>query len=224
MADKLLDCVEVETGVDPVASVIWLHGLGADGRDFEPIVPDLVLSDIPIRYVFPHAPVRPVTLNAGFAMRAWYDIVGIDRSSPQDLEGIRQSQADVGALIRQENVRGIDTSRIVLAGFSQGGAVALYAGLRYPERLAGIMGLSTYLPHAADTAAERLKVNESTPVFLAHGSMDTVVIPSMGDDTRKLLLQLGYSVDWHSYRVAHGVCPEEVADIRQWLQRTLGES
>ncbi len=223
MADTLLDCVEVATGENPVASVVWLHGLGADGYDFEPIVPELDIPGIAIRFVFPHAPVRPVTLNAGFAMRAWYDIVGIDRTSPQDLEGIRQSQADVGALIRQEVSRGIEPSRIVLAGFSQGGAVALYAGLRYPERLAGIMGLSTYLPHAADTAAERSAANATTPVFLAHGSMDPVVLPSLGDDTRTLLAQLGYSVDWHSYPVAHGVCPEEIADIRTWLQEIFGE-
>lgn len=223
MAAKLLDCVEVETGKDPIASVVWLHGLGADGYDFEPIVPELDIPDVPVRYVFPHAPVRPVTLNAGFAMRAWYDIVGIDRSSPQDLAGIRQSQADVGALIRQENDRGIDTSKIVLAGFSQGGAVALYAALRYPERLAGIMGLSTYLPHAADTATEVSNVNATTPVFLAHGNMDAVVLPSLGDDTRNLLQQLGYGVEWHTYPVAHGVCPEEIADIRAWLQRLLGQ-
>lgn len=221
MAGTLLECVEVETGPDPVASVIWLHGLGADGHDFEPIVPELVIPEIPVRFVFPHAPVRPVTLNAGFAMRAWYDIVGIDRSSPQDREGIAQSQADVGALIKRENVRGIATGSVVLAGFSQGGAVALFAGLRYPEKLAGIMGLSTYLPHSADTAAERSAANEATPVFLAHGSMDPVVMPSLGEDTRGLLEQLGYDVDWHSYPVAHGVCPEEVADIRIWLKRVL---
>ncbi len=221
MAGTLLECVEVETGPDPVASVIWLHGLGADGHDFEPIVPELVIPEIPVRFVFPHAPVRPVTLNAGFAMRAWYDIVGIDRSSPQDREGIAQSQADVSALIKRENVRGIATGSVVLAGFSQGGAVALFAGLRYPEKLAGIMGLSTYLPHSADTAAERSSANEATPVFLAHGSMDPVVMPSLGEDTRGLLEQLGYDVDWHSYPVAHGVCPEEVADIRIWLKRVL---
>ena len=212
----------METGKEPVASVIWLHGLGADGYDFEPVVPELDISAIPLRFVFPHAPVRPVTLNAGFAMRAWYDIVGIDRSSPQDLQGIRQSQADVSALIRQETARGIVPSRIVLAGFSQGGAVALYAGLRYPDRLAGVMGLSTYLPHAPDTAAEREAVNQSTPIFLAHGSMDPVVIPSLGEDTRRLLTELGYQVDWHTYPVAHGVCAEEIADIRAWLSRILG--
>lgn len=221
MAGKLLDCVEVETGADPTASVIWLHGLGADGYDFEPIVPQLDIPGLHIRFVFPHAPVRPVTLNAGFAMRAWYDIVGIDRTAPQDLAGIRLSQQDISALIEQENSRGISTSNIVLAGFSQGGALALYAGLRYPQKLAGLMGLSTYLPHWADTENERHEANQKTPVFLAHGSMDAVVMPALGQDTHALLKKLGYAVEWHSYPVAHGLCPEEVADIRQWLAKIL---
>lgn len=217
MTHGLLDAVEIETGSRPDASVIWLHGLGADGHDFEPIVPQLDVDETSIRFVFPHAPVRPVTLNAGFQMRAWYDIVGIDRTSPQDLDGIRQSQAYVAALIRRENQRGVDTSRIVLAGFSQGGAVALYAGLRYPERLAGIMGLSTYLPHAADTASERSEINLTTPVFLAHGTLDDVVAPSLGADSRDLMQELGYEIEWHTYAAGHTVTMEEVAHVRRWL-------
>ena len=221
MTRGLLDAVEIETGSRPEASVIWLHGLGADGHDFEPIVPQLDIDETPIRFVFPHAPVRPVTLNAGFQMRAWYDIVGIDRTSPQDLDGIRQSQADVAALIQRENQRGVATSNIVLAGFSQGGAVALYAGVRYPEQLAGIMGLSTYLPHAADTAGERAEVNQDTRIFLAHGAQDEVVAPSLGSDSRDLLDQLGYEIEWHTYPVAHSVAMEEIADIRNWLKKVL---
>ncbi len=222
MTHGLLDAVEIETGSRPDASVIWLHGLGADGHDFEPIVPELDVSEAAIRFVFPHAPVRPVTLNAGFQMRAWYDIVGIDRSSPQDLEGIRQSQANVAALIKRENRRGVDSDKIVLAGFSQGGAVALYAGLRYPERLAGILGLSAYLPHSADTAAERSAENEETPIFLAHGTQDDVVAPSLGTDSKDLLQQLGYEVEWHTYPVGHNVAMEEIAAVRDWLSKILG--
>lgn len=221
MTRGLLDAVEIETGSRPEASVIWLHGLGADGHDFEPIVPQLDIDETPIRFVFPHAPVRPVTLNAGFQMRAWYDIVGIDRSSPQDLDGIRQSQADVAALIQRENQRGVLTANIVLAGFSQGGAVALYAGLRYPEKLAGLLGLSTYLPHYADTAGERTAVNQSTPIFLAHGTQDDVVAPSLGEDSKNLVCELGYQVDWHTYPVAHNIAIEEIIDIRKWLEKVL---
>lgn len=222
MTHGLLDAVEIETGSRPQASVIWLHGLGADGHDFEPIVPELDVSDASIRFVFPHAPVRPVTLNAGFQMRAWYDIVGIDRTSPQDLEGIRQSQADVAALIKRENRRGVDTDQIVLAGFSQGGAVALYAGLRYPERLAGILGLSTYLPHAADTANERVAANQNTPIFLAHGNQDDVVAPALGIESKELLEQLGYPVEWQTYPVGHNVAMEEIVAVRNWLSGVLG--
>lgn len=221
MARGLLDAVEIETGSRPQASVIWLHGLGADGHDFEPIVPELDIPDVSIRFVFPHAPIRPVTLNAGFQMRAWYDIVGIDRSSPQDLEGIRQSQAEVASLIKRENSRGVETSSIILAGFSQGGAVALYSGLRYPESLAGMLGLSTYLPHSADTASERVDANQATPIFMAHGTMDDVVTLNLGEDSRKLLDELGYNVEWHTYPVAHSVAMEEIAAIRDWMTRVF---
>jgi len=216
------DAVEVETGANPTAAVIWLHGLGADGHDFEPIVPELVRpGERALRFVFPHAPIRPVTLNGGFAMRAWYDITSLERAGPQDEAGIRASQATVEVLIRRENARGIDTSRIVLAGFSQGGAVALFAGTRYGEKLAGIMGLSCYLLLAGRLAAERASANQATPIFLAHGLQDPIVAPVLGEQARKTLETAGYSVEWHSYPMPHSVSPQEVADIAQWLRRVL---
>jgi len=214
--------VEIETGREPQGSVIWLHGLGADGHDFEPIVPQLVnRGDRALRFVFPHAPVRPVTLNGGFAMRAWYDIVSLERRGPEDERGVRQSQQAVEALIRRENERGIASERIVLAGFSQGGAVALFAGTRYPSRLAGIMGLSCYMLGATRFASERVAANQHTPIFLAHGTQDPVVVPLLGEETRRALEQAGYGVEWHTYAMAHAVCPQEVADIAAWLRRVL---
>ena len=216
------DAVEVETGANPTGAVIWLHGLGADGHDFEPIVPELVRAgERALRFVFPHAPIRPVTLNGGFAMRAWYDIVSLERRGPEDEAGIRASQATVEALIRRENARGIATSRIVLAGFSQGGSVALFAGTRYAEKLAGIMGLSCYLLLAGQLAAERSSANQATPIFLAHGLEDPIVAPLLGEQARTALAAAGYSVEWHSYPMPHSVCPQEVADIAQWLRRLL---
>ena len=216
------DAVEVETGANPTGAVIWLHGLGADGHDFEPIVPELVRpGERALRFVFPHAPIRPVTLNGGFAMRAWYDIVSLERRGPEDEAGIRASQATVEALIRRENARGIATSRIVLAGFSQGGSVALFAGTRYAEKLAGIMGLSCYLLLAGQLAAERSSANQATPIFLAHGLEDPIVAPLLGEQARTALAAAGYSVEWHSYPMPHSVCPQEVADIAQWLRRLL---
>jgi phospholipase/carboxylesterase len=216
------EVVEVETGRAPTASVIWLHGLGADGHDFEPIVPELVApGERALRFVFPHAPVRPVTLNGGFAMRAWYDIVAIDRRTTEDESGIRASRALIDALITRENARGIASERIVLAGFSQGGAMALFAGTRYPQRLAGIMGLSCYLVLAGRFAAERVAANQATPIFLAHGSEDPVVAPVLGELARRTLVENGYDVEWHSYSMPHSVCPQEVADIAAWLRRVL---
>jgi phospholipase/carboxylesterase len=216
------DAVEVETGANPTGAVIWLHGLGADGHDFEPIVPELVRpGERALRFVFPHAPIRPVTLNGGFAMRAWYDIVSLERRGPEDEAGIRASQATVEALIRRENARGIATSRIVLAGFSQGGSVALFAGTRYAEKLAGIMGLSCYLLLARQLAAERSSANQATPIFLAHGLEDPIVAPLLGEQARTALVAAGYAVEWHSYPMPHSVCPQEVADIAQWLRRLL---
>ena len=216
------ETVEIETGPEPRASVIWLHGLGADGHDFEPIVPQLInRGERALRFVFPHAPVRPVTLNGGFAMRAWYDIVSLERRGPEDERGVRQSQQAVEALIRRENERGTPTERIVLAGFSQGGAVALFAGTRYPSSLAGIMGLSCYMLGATRFATERLAANQHTPIFLAHGTQDPVVAPLLGEETRRLLEQAGYAVEWHAYPMAHAVSPQEVADIAAWLRRVL---
>jgi len=214
--------VEIETGRNPQAAVIWLHGLGADGHDFEPIVPELVQrSERALRFVFPHAPMRPVTLNAGYVMRAWYDIIAIDRRAAEDESGIRASQTLITELIRRENGRGIATERIVLAGFSQGGAMALYSGTRYGERLAGIIGLSCYQLLAGRFAAERDPANQATPIFVAHGTEDPVVPPALGEATCRQLQAAGYTVEWHAYSMPHSVCPQEVADIAAWLRRVL---
>jgi phospholipase/carboxylesterase len=216
------DSVEIETGPNPHSAVIWLHGLGADGHDFEPIVPELVhRGERPLRFVFPHAPIRPVTLNGGYAMRAWYDIIALDRRAAEDEQGIRASQALVTELIRRENGRGVPTERIVLAGFSQGGAMALFCGTRYPERLAGIIGLSCYQLLAARFDAERLPANQSTPIFLGHGVQDQVVVPMLGEATCRQLQAAGYVVEWHAYSMPHSVCPQEVSDIAAWLRRVL---
>ncbi len=222
MREELLDCVQVGAGDKATASVIWLHGLGADGHDFEPIVPELRLpASLPVRFLFPHAPVRPVTLNNGMAMRAWYDIIALGGGARQDDAGIRESARQVEALIRRERERGIPAERIVLAGFSQGGAIALHTGLRHPERLAGIMGLSTYLPLADTVEAERSDANAGTPILIAHGSMDPVVPMQMGERSRDQLQAMGYTVEWHDYPMVHQVCMEEIAAISAWLQRVL---
>jgi len=222
MNPSLPATVEVETGPDPAASVIWLHGLGADGHDFEPAVPALTAAGAPaLRFVLPHAPVRPVTLNAGARMRAWYDIRGFERRAAQDEIGVRESDAAIRALIRRENARGIATGRIVLAGFSQGGAMALFSGTRLGERLAGIIGLSCYLLLEDSFAAEHHSANQATPIFLAHGSFDAVVDVRLGEETRALLAAAGYPVEWHRYPMAHAVCAEELAAIAAFLQRVL---
>jgi len=214
--------IEIETGPSPTAAVIWLHGLGADGHDFEPIVPDLVgRGERALRFVFPHAPMRPVTLNSGLPMRAWYDILGLQRGVEQDGAGLRASEARVQGLIRAQQARGIDAGRIVVAGFSQGGAMALYSALRYPQRLAGIIGLSCYLPMHEQLAAERHAANQITPILLAHGEYDPVVDPAHGAATRATLEAAGYRVEWHSYPMAHAVCSEEVAMIAAFLRRVL---
>lgn len=216
------EAVQIETGSTPSGSVIWLHGLGADGHDFEPIVPELVQpGERALRFVFPHAPVRPVTLNGGYPMRAWYDITALDRRTAEDESGIRTSQATIETLIRRENSRGIASGRIVLAGFSQGGAMAVLAGTRYSESLAGIMGLSCYLLLAPRLAAERSAANQSTPVFLAHGRQDPVVPPMLGESALRALQASGYSVEWHAYDMPHSLCPQEVVDIAAWLRRVL---
>ena len=216
------DAVEIETGANPSGAVIWLHGLGADGHDFEPIVPELVRpGERALRFVFPHAPIRPVTLNGGYAMRAWYDIVSLERRGPEDETGIRASQALVETLIRRENERGIPSERIVVAGFSQGGAMALVTGTRYAHKLAGIMGLSCYMLLAERFASERAAVNQSTPIFLAHGLQDPIVVPLLGEHARAWLEAAGYAVEWHTYAMPHAVCPQEVIDIAAWLRRVL---
>jgi phospholipase/carboxylesterase len=216
------DFIEVATGPNPVATIIWMHGLGADGHDFEPIVPELARpGDRPLRFVFPHAPVRPVTLNNGYQMRAWYDIIGLQRDAAQDEVGIRASHAIVEALIRRENERGIPSNKIVLAGFSQGGAMALYSGTRYPEKLAGIMGLSCYMLLGSRLADERSAANHATSIFLGHGSQDPMVSPLLGEATRRMLEAEGYSVEWHAYPMPHSVCPREVVDIAAWLRRVV---
>jgi phospholipase/carboxylesterase len=217
-----MQTVEVETAAKPTAAVIWMHGLGADGHDFEPVVPHLAQSlRSAVRFVFPHAPERSVTINAGMRMRAWYDIKGLDGNSPEDGAGIRASAEAISALIRRENGRGIPTNRIVLAGFSQGGAMSLHTGTRYPEKLAGIIALSCYLALSSSFAAERLATNQSTPIFLAHGSLDAVIDESRGEETRAILEAAGYAVEWHSYPMAHSVCVEELAAIGAYLQRVL---
>jgi phospholipase/carboxylesterase len=216
------DVVEVETGPKPTGAVIWMHGLGADGHDFEPLVPELVRpGERALRFVFPNAPVRPVTLNRGYPMRAWYDIISLERRSAQDEAGIRASHAIVESLIRRENERGIASNRIALAGFSQGGAMALYSGTRYPEKLAGIMGLSCYMLLESSLAAEAAAANRATSIFLGHGTQDPVVSPALGEDTRQLLEQAGYPVEWHAYPMPHSVSPQEVLDIAAWLRKVL---
>ena len=202
--------------------MLWLHGLGADGHDFEPIVPELVRpGERALRFIFPHAPIRPVTINGGMAMRAWYDILSFDRNSPQDEAGIRATDAAVGELIKRENARGIPTERIVLAGFSQGGAIAVFSGVRCRERLAGIMGLSCYLLLESHLERERQAANQATPVFLAHGSQDPVVEMRAGLLTRQALEAAGYPIEWHAYPMPHAVCQPEIADIAAWLRRVL---
>lgn len=218
----MLDSVEIESGRNPVGTVLWLHGLGADGHDFAPIVPQLVGPDErPLRFVFPHAPVRPVTINGGMAMRAWYDILGFNRGVPQDEAGIRSSDAEVGELIRRENQRGIPTNRIVLGGFSQGGAISLFSGPRYPEKLAGIMGLSCYMLLEDLLPAERSRANYATSIFLAHGTQDPVVDIRRGAEARQLLEAGGYPVEWHAYPMPHSVCPQEIDEIAAWLRKVL---
>jgi phospholipase/carboxylesterase len=222
MGSAPLETVEVETGAHPTASIIWMHGLGADGHDFEPAVPHLADQvGQSVRFILPHAPVRAVTINSGMRMRAWYDILGFDRKTQQDESGIRDSAAAIGALIQREGTRGIDSTRIVLAGFSQGGAMSLYTGARYPRKLAGIVALSCYLPLAEQFLTERLAANQSTPIFMAHGSFDPVIEERRGLESREALEAAGYEVEWHSYRMAHAVCMEELAAISAFLKRVL---
>lgn len=222
MSLTTLECIEIETGPNPQRSVIWLHGLGADGNDFAPLVPELDLQDLPaIRFVFPHAPVQPVTINNGMVMRAWYDIFTPDLIRREDETGLRQSEAAIRALIAQENVRGIQTKNIVLAGFSQGCAMTLQTGLRLDETLAGMIGLSGYLPLLEKLDSERHSANQDTPIFLAHGTMDPVVAIERAEASRDLLNGLGYNVTWKTYPMPHSVCLEEIKDIASFLRHVL---
>ena len=221
----LLPRIELESAPNPTAAVIWLHGLGADGNDFAPIVPEMDLSRCPpIRFIFPHAPSIPVTLNGGYVMPAWYDIMGVNLVDRQDDKGIQKSELAIQALIENEVARGIAYERIVLAGFSQGCAMALHTGLRLPHRLAGIMALSGYLPLADRFASERHTANAHTPVFMAHGTQDPVVVLQRGEDSRDALIRLGHPVQWHTYPMPHSVHPREIADIAAFLTQVLGSS
>ena len=222
MPAEVLPSIELETAPNPTASVIWLHGLGADGNDFVPIVPELSLPEsLRVRFVFPHAPVRAVTINNGMRMRAWYDIAAADLNSRADLIGVRESQAQLEALIERENARGMPSERIVLAGFSQGGAIALYTGLRHAERLAGIMALSTYLIAPDKLATEASAANRGVPIFMAHGTADPVVRFEWGEASKRMLEAAGYPIEWHTYRMEHSVCLEEVQAIGAWLTNVL---
>jgi len=217
-----LETVEIETGPEPRHSVIWLHGLGADGHDFEPIVPELAAFVPPTRFVFPHAPVRPVTINGGMPMRAWYDIVSFDRSPPRDREGIEASRTAVERLVVREFDRGVPAGSVVLAGFSQGGALALHTGLRLEAPLSGLMGLSTYLLYSAELESGRATAATSVPIFIAHGVYDPVVPFAAGQYAASSLRSLGHEVEWHEYAMPHAVCPEEVGDIGVWLSARFG--
>lgn len=222
MSDPRLETIEIESAPDPSVSVIWLHGLGADGNDFVPIVRELDLNGCPpIRFVFPHAPTMPVTINNGYVMRAWYDIVGLDIGQREDMVGLRKSQALVEALIANEKARGIPAHRIILAGFSQGCAMTLQTGLRHPEKLAGLLCLSGYLPLHQSIPDERHGANHDTPIFLVHGRSDPVIPISLAEKSRDILTSLGYQVEWHDYMMPHSVCQEEIDDISAWLKRIL---
>lgn len=224
MTTELLETIEIESGANPTAAVIWMHGLGADANDFVPIVKELDLRNCPaIRFIFPNAPQIPVTLNGGYIMRAWYDIAaaGTDINKREDEAGLRLSQQQIEALIARENARGIPTDKIVLAGFSQGCAMSLQTGLRHPQKLAGIMGLSGYVPLADKVAAERHAENQATSIFLVHGTVDPVIPIQRAQQSRDLLVNLGYPVEWHDYWMQHSVSPQEITDIGNWLRKVL---
>ena len=220
---QLLQNIEIETAPNPQVAVIWLHGLGADGNDFVPLVNELDLSGLPgIRFVFPHAKTMPVTINGGYVMRAWYDITGAELTRREDEGGLRASQRDVEALIAREKARGIPASRIILAGFSQGCAMTLQTGMRHPEKLAGMLCLSGYLPLAASVAAERTEEILATPIFIAHGTHDNVVPFARARESKEVLVSMGYQVEWHEYMMQHSLCLEEVQDISKWIRKVVG--
>lgn len=216
--NQALEQLELTTGPEPKGTIIWMHGLGADGWDFVSIVKELGLpDDLPLRFIFPHAPLRPVTLNNGQVMRAWYDIAMMELQRLPDEKGIRESQRQIEVLLAREKVRGMAADKIVLAGFSQGGAIALQAGLRHAESLAGILALSTYLPLADTLATEGAAANKAIPIFMAHGSQDTIVPLALAEASRDKLKANGYPVRWNTYPMPHSVCMEEIAAVGQWL-------
>ena len=222
MTSPALETIQIETAPNPTVAVIWLHGLGADGNDFVPIVHELDLRGCPaIRFVFPHAPTMPVTINNGYVMRAWYDILGPDLVKREDEAGLRKSQVAIEQLIAQQIASGIAPARIVLAGFSQGCAMTLQTGLRFPEKLAGLLCLSGYLPLHTLLQTERHAANQKTPIFMAHGSGDTVIPIARAEQSRDMLQRAGYDVAWHSYPMPHSVCAPEIADIGDWLRTSL---
>ena len=225
MTAQLLNTLEIEPAGPAHSSVIWMHGLGAGARDFEPIVPELKLPvELGIRFVFPNAPIRPVTINNGMQMRAWYNVLSLDLPRQEDAEGVYASEQAINVLLEREKQRGIPAERIVLAGFSQGGVMALHTGLRYPERLAGSLALSCYIPLAARLSNERGSANQATPIFITHGDYDAVIPMRYGQQSVDLLRSLGYAVEWSDYGMGHEVCWEEIRDVAQWLQRVLAKS
>jgi len=218
---ETLPSIEIETKPKPSHAVIWLHGLGADGNDFVPVVKELKLPPLGIRFVFPHAPMRPVTINDGFVMRAWYDIAYQELAFKEDERGLRESQKLIEDLIARENARGIPSGRILLAGFSQGGVMTLQVGLRQPKRLAGLMALSSYLPMSPMVEVERNAASNTVPIFMGHGIADNIVPLALGTMSRDTLIKLDYPVEWHQYPMPHSVCAEELAHIGAWLKRVL---
>jgi phospholipase/carboxylesterase len=219
---ELLEHIQIETNDNPEIAIIWMHGLGADGNDFVPMVRELDLAGLPgIRFIFPHAKTMPVTVNNGYVMRAWYDIMGAELTRREDEGGLRASQKDIEAFIEREKARGIPASRIVLAGFSQGCAMTIQTGLRHPERLAGLLCLSGYVPLSAKLATERTEASQSTPIFMAHGRYDNVVPFNRAEASRDLLVSLGYQLEWHEYAMQHTLCLEEVEHISAWLKKVL---
>lgn len=220
MSAGLLEALEIETAPHPQASIIWMHGLGADGSDFAPLAEEIRLP-VAVRYIFPHAPMMPVTINGGYVMRAWYDIVAANIGAQQDEAGIRASQTAIEALIAREIAHGIAPGHIFLAGFSQGGAIALHTALRQNAPLGGVLALSTYLPLADSVPGERVAATQATPIFMAHGRSDTIVPYALGAGSRDMLLESGYAVDWHEYAMPHSVCEAELHDIAAWLSERL---
>jgi phospholipase/carboxylesterase len=219
----LLEHIQIETNDNPDIAIIWMHGLGADGNDFVPMVRELDLTGLPgIRFIFPHANTMPVTINNGYVMRSWYDITGLELGRREDENGLRASQQDIEAFIEREKARGIPASRIILAGFSQGCAMTIQTGLRHPERLAGLLCLSGYVPLSAQLGTERTDASKSTPIFMAHGRYDNVVPFNRAEASRDLLVSLGYQVEWHEYAMQHTLCLEEVQHISAWLKKVLG--